>query len=142
MQWLARAVPMGPDGSIGFGVAEHGPVPGPPVSARVFGAHSLPIGDNGKLSPLRELARCWYVPVPSGAYRLERPTEMTTETYQYRGYDIVPMWQWLSWCTGIYARRPDLPIVSRSTLLTMTPQKEEAVAEAKHRIDQLLARVK
>ena len=28
MQWLARAMPMGPDGSIGFGVAEHGPVPG------------------------------------------------------------------------------------------------------------------
>ena len=47
MQWLARAVPMGPDGSIGFGVAEHGPVPGPPVSAQAFGAHSLPIGDNG-----------------------------------------------------------------------------------------------
>ena len=37
---------------------------------------------------------------------------MTTETYQYRGYDIVPMWQWSSWCTGIYARRPDSPIVS------------------------------
>jgi hypothetical protein len=72
----------------------------------------------------------------------ERPTEMTTETYQYRGYDIVPMWQWSSWCTGIYASRPDLPIVSRSTLSTMAPQKEEAVAEAKHRIDQLLARVK
>ena len=28
---------------------------------------------------------------------------MTTETYQYRGYDIVPMWQWSSWCTGIYS---------------------------------------
>jgi hypothetical protein len=40
---------------------------------------------------------------------------MTTETYQYRGYDIVPMWQWSSWCTGIYASRPDLPIMSRST---------------------------
>ena len=67
---------------------------------------------------------------------------MTTETYQYRGYDIVPMWQWSSWCTGIYGSRPELPIVSRSTLSTMAPQKEEAVAEAKHRIDQLLARVK
>ena len=64
------------------------------------------------------------------------------ETYQYRGYDIVPMWQWSSWCTGIYARRADLPIVSRSTLSTMAPEKDEAVAEAKHCIDQLLARVK
>ena len=42
MQWLARAVPMGPDGSIGFGVAEHGPVPDPPVSARAFGAPFAP----------------------------------------------------------------------------------------------------
>jgi hypothetical protein len=67
---------------------------------------------------------------------------MTAETYQYRGYDIVPMWQWSSWCTGIYAKRADLPVMSRSTLSTMAPEKEEAVAEAKHRIDQLLARVK
>jgi hypothetical protein len=66
---------------------------------------------------------------------------MTTETYQYRGYDIVPMWQWSSWCTGI-SRRADLPIVSRSTLSTMAPEKDEAVAEAKNRINQLLARVK
>ena len=65
---------------------------------------------------------------------------MTTETYQYRGYDIVPMWQWSSWCTGIYARRADLPIMSRSTLSTMAPEKEEAVAEAKHCIDRLLLR--
>jgi hypothetical protein len=62
-----------------------------------------------------------------------------TETYQYRGYDIVPMRQWSSWCTGIYARRVDLPIMSRSTLSTLAPQKEEAVAEAKHCIDRLLA---
>src|SRR6476619_2962764 len=34
-----------------------------------------------------------------GAY-LERSLQMTTtETYRYRGYDIVPMWQWSSWCT-------------------------------------------
>jgi hypothetical protein len=62
-----------------------------------------------------------------------------TETYQYRGYDIVPMWQWSSWCAGIYARPADLPIMLRSTLSTLAPQKEEAVAEAKHSIDRLLA---
>ena len=50
---------------------------------------------------------------------------MTTETYQYRGYDIVPMWQWSSWCTGIYATRPDLPVMSRSTLSTMAPQRRK-----------------
>ena len=76
-----------------------------------------------------------------GAYRLSE-AQMSTETYQYRGYDIVPMWQWSSWCTGIYARRVDLPIMSRSTLSTMAPEKDEAVAEAKHCIDGLLSRLK
>jgi hypothetical protein len=76
-----------------------------------------------------------------GAY-LERPTQMTTtETYQYRGYDIVPKWQWSSWCTGIYPTRADLPILSRSILSTMAPEKEEAVAEAKHCIDRILSRL-
>ena len=42
-----------------------------------------------------------------------------TETYRYRGYDIVPMWQWSSWCAGIYDTRADLPIFSQSTLSTM-----------------------
>jgi hypothetical protein len=64
-----------------------------------------------------------------------------TETYRYRGYDIVPMWQWASWCTGIYPTRADLPILSRSTLSTMAPEKEEAVAEAKHCIDRILSRL-
>ena len=74
-----------------------------------------------------------------GAY-LERPLQMTiTETYRYRGYDIVPMWQWSSWCTGIYPTRADLPILSRSTLSTMAPEKDEAVEEAKHCIDRILS---
>ena len=76
-----------------------------------------------------------------GAY-LERPLQMTTtETYRYRGYDIVPMWQWSSWCTGIYPTRADLPILSQSTLSTMAPEKCEAVEEAKHCIDRILSRL-
>ena len=63
-----------------------------------------------------------------------------TETYQYRGYEIVPMWQWSSWCAGIFATRADLPIFSQSTLSTMAPRKEEAVDEAKHCIDRILSR--
>jgi hypothetical protein len=42
MQWLAHASPMEPDGSVGFGAAGCGPVPGPPVSARAFGAPFAP----------------------------------------------------------------------------------------------------
>jgi hypothetical protein len=61
------------------------------------------------------------------------------ETYKYRGYEIVPMWQWSSWCAGVYATRADLPLLTRSTLATMADEKAGAVAEAKHRIDRLLA---
>ena len=75
-----------------------------------------------------------------GPADFERPTEMTTETYQYRGYDIVPMWQWSSWCAGVYATRAELPILSQSTLSTMASRKDEAVAEAKHCIDDILSR--
>jgi hypothetical protein len=66
----------------------------------------------------------------------------STETYRYRGYDIVPMRQWSSWCIGIYATRPDLPLLPRSTLATLAPEKEEALAEAKFCIDRFLSRLK
>jgi len=52
-----------------------------------------------------------------------------TETYQYRGYEIVPMSQWSSWCTGV---RADLALLMQSTLATLADKKEEPVAEAKH----------
>ncbi len=61
--------------------------------------------------------------------------------YRYRGYDIVPQRQWSSWCVGVYPSRADLPILSRSTLATLTPQKDDAVAEAKRIVDSLLARL-
>ena len=59
----------------------------------------------------------------------------TTHTYHYRGYDIVPQRQWASWRVGIYATRANLPLMSQSTLRTLAPRKEDAVAEAKHSID-------
>lgn len=67
---------------------------------------------------------------------------MATETYQYRGYDIVPMRQWSSWCTAIYPTRSDLPIMPRSTLSSLALRKDDAVTDAKQSIDQLLAHVK
>ena len=73
----------------------------------------------------------------------ERPTQMTaTEIYRYRGYDIVPIWQWSSWCAGVYATRADLPILPRSTLSTLASRKEDAVTEAKKNIDRFLSRLK
>ena len=65
----------------------------------------------------------------------------TVEHNRYRGYDIVPMRQWSQWCVGIYPTRPDLPILPRSTLSTMAPEKDIAVEEAKQKIDRILARL-
>lgn len=62
-----------------------------------------------------------------------------TDTYCYRGYEIVPTRQWASWCASIYPTRADLPLVARSTLRTLAPRKEGAVAEAKLKIDRVLA---
>ena len=62
----------------------------------------------------------------------------TTEHCLYRGYDIVPRRQWSSWCVSVYATRPDLPILPRSTLRAVMARKEDALAEARKRIDQVL----
>ena len=62
----------------------------------------------------------------------------TTGTNRYRGYDIVPTRQWSQWCVGIYPTRADLPILARSTLSTLAPQKKDVVAEAKQKIDRIL----
>jgi hypothetical protein len=63
------------------------------------------------------------------------------ERYHYRGYEIAPQWQWSSWCAGIYPTRADLPLLPRSTLETLAGRKEEAVAEAKQAIDEILAQL-
>ena len=55
---------------------------------------------------------------------------------QYRGYKIVLMHQWASWCVDSYPTRADLPFLRQ---LPSAPGKEEAVAEAKRNIDRLLA---
>jgi hypothetical protein len=64
----------------------------------------------------------------------------TTEVSRYRGYEIVPKRQWSSWCVGVYPTRADLPILTRSTLQTLTPRKADAVAEANQTIDRILSR--
>ena len=40
---------------------------------------------------------------------------------------------------SIYPTRADLPILSRSTLRSLAPRKEEAVKEARKRIDRALS---
>jgi hypothetical protein len=65
----------------------------------------------------------------------------TTQAFHYRGYEIVPQRQWANWCVGIYAMQADLPLMTQSTLRTLAPRKEDAVAEAKRKIDRVLARL-
>lgn len=65
----------------------------------------------------------------------------TTEHQRYRGYKIVLMRQWESWCAEAYPTRADLPFLSQSTLDTLALRKQSAVAEARRRIDRLLASV-
>ena len=64
----------------------------------------------------------------------------TTETLQYRGYDIVLMWQWSQWCVGIYPTRADVPFLAL-TLSCLSAKREDAVDEAKQKIDRILARL-
>ena len=62
----------------------------------------------------------------------------TTETLRYRGYDIVLMRQWAQWRVDIYPSRADLPILARSTLSRLSAKREDAVDEAKRKIDRFL----
>jgi hypothetical protein len=62
-----------------------------------------------------------------------------TESCEYRGYEIVPRRQWSRWCVSVYPTRPDLPILSRSTLSALMSRREEALAEARKRIDRILS---
>ena len=63
-----------------------------------------------------------------------RPKMATTR--RYRGFKIVP-----SWCAEAYPTRTDLPFLAQSTLRTLAPRKEAAVAEVKQSIDRILASV-
>ena len=62
-----------------------------------------------------------------------------SESCQYRGYEIVPRREWSQWCVSVYPTRPDLPIMARSTLRTLMPQKDDALAEARRTIDCVLS---
>jgi hypothetical protein len=60
------------------------------------------------------------------------------DMWRYRGYDIVPRLEWSKWCVSVYPTRPDLPILSHSTLRIMSEGKEEVLTGARQAIDRLL----
>lgn len=67
---------------------------------------------------------------------------MEIERSRYRGYQIQMRREWSNWCVTVHPTRPDLPILTRSALSILSPRKEDALAEAKNSIDQLLADVR
>jgi hypothetical protein len=67
---------------------------------------------------------------------------MQPEKSRYRGYQIETRREWSNWCASVHPTRPDLPILARSTLSTLSSHKEDALAEAKQKIDDLLKRLK
>ena len=62
------------------------------------------------------------------------------ESWQYRGCQIEAWQQWSSWCVGVYRTHSDLPILPQPTWHTLSPRKDDAVAEAKQSIDRTLSK--
>jgi hypothetical protein len=67
---------------------------------------------------------------------------MQLERSRYRGYQIEARREWSNWCVSVHPTRSDLPILTRSTLRTLSPSKAGALAEAKDSIDEALAQLK
>ena len=62
-----------------------------------------------------------------------------TKIYNYRGYAIMPRRERRKWCVAVHPTRPDLPILSCSTLSMLAAREEEAVGKVKQSIDSMLS---
>ena len=63
---------------------------------------------------------------------------MTSDKSQYRGYEIRLRQEWSNWCTSIHPIRDDVPMLALSPLHTLSFSPKEALAAAKHKIDENL----
>jgi hypothetical protein len=57
---------------------------------------------------------------------------------EYRGYKIKMERRDLCWAMAVSPTRPDLPIISRHQIKTITQSERVAIAQAKQRIDHAL----
>jgi hypothetical protein len=64
---------------------------------------------------------------------------MAWRVVKYRGYEIELEPNGLEMIVTITTTRPELPILHRNRFYTPTPSEDVALAEARRRIDQLLA---
>ena len=67
--------------------------------------------------------------------------KMKTETIEYRYYELQATRYPPMWNVGIYPCRPDLPKPNLETAIVALADKEQAMAEAKRRVDVLLSSV-
>jgi hypothetical protein len=67
---------------------------------------------------------------------------MPSDKSQYRGYEIRLRQEWSNWCAHIHPTRDDLPMLALSPLRTLSQSRKEALAAAKHNIDEALGDVK
>jgi hypothetical protein len=64
---------------------------------------------------------------------------MDTETCRYRGYEMVPTRALPHWLVSIHPTRPDLPLSAHPTLRTHATCKEDALNEARQRVNEILS---
>jgi hypothetical protein len=57
---------------------------------------------------------------------------------EYRGYEIKMKRRDLCWAVAVSPTRPDLPVISRHLIKTITQSERAATAQAKQRIDRAL----
>jgi hypothetical protein len=89
-------------------------------------------------------------PAPKGRYYLQASVhsycaflrETGYDSCRYRGYDIVPRLERSKWCVAVHPTRPDLPILSHSTLRSSSEGRQEAIAAARQAIDRILLPLK
>lgn len=63
---------------------------------------------------------------------------MMSDRSQYRGYEIQLRQEWSNWCARVFPVRDDVPMLAMSPLNTLSVSPEEAMASAKHQIDEHL----
>ncbi|HUU65724.1 MAG TPA: hypothetical protein VMW57_00370 [Methyloceanibacter sp.] len=63
---------------------------------------------------------------------------LASERPEYRGYEIQLRHEWSNWCAAVHPTRADLPILAQSPLLTLSLNRDEALAAAKRNIDEAL----
>jgi hypothetical protein len=72
------------------------------------------------------------------AFASNREARIRRREAEYRGYEIKMKRRDLCWAVAVSPTRPDLPVISRHLIKTITQSERAATAQAKQRIDRAL----